>query len=74
MTRTAFNRDNVLTPEERVTSSRKCIALLKDHVAEMTERERAFFQGTAWAAEKPTYQCTERQLAWLRDMVETYAQ
>lgn len=74
MTRTAFNRDGVLTPDERAASSRKCIALLKDHIREMTQRERDFFTGTAWASEKPTYQCTERQLAWLRDMVEKYAQ
>jgi hypothetical protein len=74
MTRTAFNRDNVLSDDERAASSRKCVSLLRDHVQEMTPNERGFFTGTAWASEKPTYQCTERQLAWLRDMVEKYAQ
>lgn len=72
MTRSAFNRDNILTPEERIASARKCLALLTPEVMSMGEREADFVNEMQdkilqWGV-------TERQLAWLRDLVEKYAQ
>lgn len=72
MTRTAFNRDDVLTPEERATSARKCIGLLVPEVEGMGEREAQFV--TEMQEKIDRWGVSERQLAWLRDLVEKYAQ
>ena len=72
MTRTAYNRDSVLTPEERSTSARKCIALLAPEVDAMAEREYQFVGEMQDKIDR--LGVTERQLAWLRDLVEKYAQ
>ena len=72
MTRTAYNRDSVLTPEERATSARKCIELLAPEVDAMAEREYQFVGEMQDKIDR--HGVTERQLAWLRDLVEKYAQ
>jgi len=72
MTRAAFNRDNVLTPEERLTSARKCLELLAPEVDGMGGREAEFVEDMA--AKIDRYGISERQLAWLRDLVGKYAQ
>lgn len=73
MARTAFDRDGILSPDERVTSAQKCLDLLENadtggmkltessFVADMRNRLRNF--GSV----------SERQLAWLRDLVSKYA-
>ena len=72
MARAAFNRDNVLTPEERIASARKCIALLSPELDAMAEREYQFVGEMSDKIDR--WGVTERQLAWLRDLVEKYAQ
>jgi len=72
MTRIAFNRDDVLTPQDRIDSARKCIELLAPEVDAMAEREYQFVGEMQDKIDR--YGATERQLAWLRDLVEKYAQ
>ena len=71
MSRTAFNRDNVLTPQDRIQSAGKCLNLLEDHMEAMTDRERSFCEDVNGNIDRGV---SERQLAWLRDLVEKYAQ
>lgn len=72
MTQTAFNRDDVLTPEERIASARKCIELLAPDIDAMTAREYQFVGEMSDKIDRRGV--SERQLAWLRDLVEKYAQ
>ena len=72
MTRAAFNRDNVLTPAERAASARKCIELLSPELDAMAEREYQFVGEMSDKIDR--WGVSERQLAWLRDLVEKYAQ
>lgn len=69
MTKTAFNRDDVLSAAERNRSATKCLSLLEGNEAKMTDRERDFVENMGAREE-----FSERQLAWLRDLVEKYAQ
>lgn len=71
MTKTAFNRDNVLSDDDRLKSARKCLALLTAETASMGEREAAFVEEMSEKLER--WGCSERQLAWLRDLVTKYA-
>jgi len=71
MTKTSFNRDNVLSPEERVQSAVKCLSLLSDETERMTEKEADFVNDMEIKIDH--FGCTERQLAWLRDLVSKYA-
>lgn len=71
MTKTAFDRDNVLSAEERTVSAAKCCGLLGPHFEEMRDREQEFYQEMESRLEG--YPITERQLAWLRDLVSKYA-
>lgn len=72
MTKTAFNRDGILDDNERLKSARKCVALLEDYTEHMQGHELSFVESvTEQIAEG---RCTERQLAWLRDLVGKYAQ
>lgn len=72
MTKTAFDRDNILTNEERVLSAKKCCNLLEPRSGEFNDWELNFF--VDMHKQLDTYKnCTERQLAKLRDMVEKYA-
>jgi hypothetical protein len=72
MTRTAFNRDDVLTPQDRIDSARKCLDLLAPEVDGMGDREAQFV--TEMQEKIDRWGVSERQLAWLRDLVEKYAQ
>lgn len=71
MTRTAFDRDNVLDSDERKASARKCIALLLPETDSMGERESSFV--TEMSEKIDQWGVSERQLAWLRDLVSKYA-
>lgn len=72
MTRTAFSRDNVLTPEDRLASARKCVSLLESHALEMNPRETSFLSSMVLETRKIRGLISERQLAWLRDLVSKY--
>lgn len=77
MTRAAFNRDNVLTPEERATSARKCIQILDaEEIAtdDMRAKDYEFYISQRAEAKRIDYAPSEPQLQWLRDLVEKYAQ
>ena len=72
MTRTAFERDGILSPEDRLASARKCVALLVVHVNEMTHGEAEFFRNQSAECRRIKGYVSERQLAWLRDLVSKY--
>lgn len=42
MTQTAFNRDNVLSEDDRLKSARKCLALLESETGMMDDKEAQF--------------------------------
>lgn len=65
-----FQRDNVLTPDERNRSAYKCLALLEDCTARMNARELAFVEDMPEKVAR--WGCSEPQLQWLRDLVEKY--
>lgn len=71
MTKTAFERDNILSPEDRMASARKCLNLLGEHVDGMGDKEGAFVEDMQNKIDH--FGVTERQLAWLRDLVSKYA-
>lgn len=71
MTKFAFDRDNILTHEERQVSAHKCVKLLQPVVNAMTTKEADFVDDMIGRVE--AYGASERQLAWLRDLVEKYA-
>lgn len=71
MTQTAFNRDNILSPDDRLASARKCLALLAPETDNMGEKESAFVEDME--SKIGNYGVSERQLAWLRDLVSKYA-
>lgn len=72
MAKTAFDRDNVLNPEERTLAACKCLALLIGETERMTEKEAEFVSDMEIKVEH--FGCSERQLAWLRDLTEKYCQ
>lgn len=73
MTQAAFNRDNILSPEDRVASARKCLAILADARAEDFKlSDWEFLEGQRKAAKYVGYQISERQLMWLRDIVSKH--
>jgi hypothetical protein len=72
MTKPAFNRDNILTQDERDASARKCVALLEPYIEDMSGNESYFVEQVTDKIER--WGVTERQLAWLRDLCEKYAQ
>jgi hypothetical protein len=74
MTKTAFDRDGILTPDDRLTSARKCVSLLEPHALEMNPRDTSFLSSMVLETRKTSGTVSERQLAWLRDLVEKYAQ
>lgn len=71
MTKTAFNRDDILSPEERIASAKKCLGLLSGLTDSMGEKEATFVDDMENKIEH--FGVTERQLAWLRDLVSKYA-
>jgi|GEM_PF-2556459 len=72
MTKPAFNRDGILSPAERVASARKCLDLLLPEVDSMGDTEAQFV--TEMGNKINRWGVTERQLAWLRDLLGKYAQ
>lgn len=72
MTQTAFNRDNILTNEERVESGRKCYRLLEPYTGDFNDWELNFITNVSDQLDRGF--CSERQLKVLRDMAEKYAQ
>jgi hypothetical protein len=74
MTQTAFNRDNILSNEERAVSARKCVSILADvNPEKFRERDWDFFCDQKAMSKNVRYNPTERQLLWLRDLVERLA-
>lgn len=71
MTKTAFTRDNILTPQDRLDSARKCLALLEPETGGMGDKEAAFVEDMQNKIDQ--FGVSERQLAWLRDLVTKYA-
>lgn len=74
MTRPAFQRDNILTGNERAESARKCLALMADISEQSLIRSKDFdfLQSHRQRARFVNYEPTEPQLLWLRDMVDRY--
>jgi hypothetical protein len=70
MTKPAFNRDGILSEEERNRSARKCLALLEDCTERMNAKELVFVEQMPDKIER--WGCSEPQLQWLRDLVSRY--
>lgn len=66
----AFQRDNVLSLDERNVSARKCLALLEDYTERMNAKELSFVEDMPDKIER--WGCSEPQLQWLRDLVSKY--
>lgn len=73
MAKAAFERDGILTGDERVGAAKKCLDLLSPYTEEMRDREREFVEDRADWIDRPNCSISERQLAWLRDLVQKYA-
>jgi hypothetical protein len=71
MTRTAFDRDNVLSEDDRLKSARKCLSLLATETDNMGEKEAQFIADMEEKIDR--FGVSERQLAWLRDLVSKYS-
>lgn len=71
MTKPAFDRDNVLSPEDRIASARKCLSLLAPEVSGLGQKEAEFVEDMELKID--AFGVSERQLAWLRDLVSKYA-
>jgi hypothetical protein len=65
-----FQRDNVLTDDERSRSARKCLALLEDCAEHLNAKELGFVEDMPDKIER--WGCTEPQLQWLRDLVSKH--
>lgn len=73
MSKTAYERDGILSPEERETSAKKCLSILEDAGPEdLRMADYEFLQGQREGSKRFGYQVSERQLAWLRDCVEKF--
>lgn len=71
--RPAFNRDNILTPEERATSARKCINLLAQvDQSQISSKDLPFLLNQRQFSRNIRYAPSELELQWLRDLVERY--
>jgi hypothetical protein len=70
MTQTAFNRDNILSSDDRLKSARKCLALLASETGGMGDKEASFVSDMQDNIDR--WGVSERQLAWLRDLVSKY--
>ena len=68
MSKTAFNRDNVLSAQERADAARKCLSIIEDNVDALGQTERQFVERMQENIDR--YGVSERQLAWLRDISE----
>lgn len=65
-----FQRDNVLSENERNASARKCLSLLEDATSQMNAKELGFVEDMPDKIDR--WGCTEPQLQWLRDLVSKY--
>ncbi len=72
MARIAFDRDGILSPEDRLVSARKCVSLLESHAHEMSPGETSFLSSITLEVRKIKGVISERQLAWIRDLVSKY--
>ena len=73
MTKTAYERDNVLTPDERTASARKCLSILAEATfQDMSRSDYNFLETHRRRALSIGYGLSERELAWLRDLVERF--
>lgn len=72
MTQFAFNRDNILNSEERLTSAKKCLKNIEDRIEEMTSKESSFITEIIDRISNGATEISERQLAWSRDLNEKY--
>lgn len=72
MTKTAFNRDGILSNDDRLASASKCLSLLAGHEDKMRQRDAEFVSDMH--INISSGYISERQLAWLRDLVEKFAQ
>lgn len=66
-----FQRDNVLSADERNVSARKCLTLLEDYTERMSAKELGFVEDMLEKIQR--FGCSEPQLQWLRDLVSKYA-
>lgn len=73
MTKTAFDRDGILTPEDRAASGRKCIQILSDaSESRLGTKSLDFLLQQRKNARYVSYAPSERQLLWLRDLVDKH--
>ena len=74
MSKYAFERSNILTPQERVEAARKCLRLIGEdaNLDKMKTRDYEFYNDQTARAKRITYRVSEGQLAWLRDIVAKY--
>jgi len=66
MAKTAFNRSNILTFEERQEAAIKCLNLIEDEMESLSPKDRNFV--IEMGDKVHTSGASERQLAWLRDI------
>ncbi len=66
-----FQRDNVLSLDERNVSARKCLVLLEDVAERLNAKELGFVEDMPEKIQR--WGCSEPQLQWLRDLVSKYA-
>lgn len=71
-----FGRDNILSDDERAESARKCINILMpvwlDKGHQWRDNDAKFFTNQHSYSNRISYNPGERELAWLRDLVERY--
>lgn len=74
MTRPAHNHDDILTPQERAASAKKCLDLLQPVRDNITNVKSAQFVREQLLFRKNIrYAPSMSQLNWLRDLVAKYA-
>jgi len=73
MSKAVFERGGILSGDERVSAAKKCLELLSPYTEQMRSNERNFVEDRADWIDRPNCSISERQLAWLRDLVEKYA-
>ncbi len=75
MARTQFKRDGILDSSERAEAGRKCLKILAAvDTDDMREKDKNFYLGQDEKADRySNWSPSERELAWLRDLVERYA-
>lgn len=72
MSKFQHSRDNVLTPQERAESARKCLQLLDGYEERMPPMASEFVQTQRRFSRNVSYTVSEPQLQWLRDLVSKH--